>query len=144
VHLREKRNGQENEKTNQAGRWQGRRARRFEDPLLVFVSDRGPRAPVGAVSGKRKQDEPEKKEKAQNKIRGNVASRPRTRRGGGHIPERGERGGGVVLQRQAKNEGHGGRRDAWQRDEGNVRKRGAVSERKRKGKKYIKTHQVVL
>ena len=42
MHLREKRNGQENEKTNQAGRWQGRCARRFEDPLLVFVSDRGP------------------------------------------------------------------------------------------------------
>jgi hypothetical protein len=101
---------------------------------------------VGAVSGKRKrkQDEPEKKEKAQNKIRGNVASHPRTRQGGGHIPERGKRGGGVVLQRQAKNEGHGGRRDAWQRDEGNVRKRGAVSKRKRKGKIYIKTHQVVL
>jgi hypothetical protein len=52
---------------------------------------------------------------------------------GGVVPERGE--GGVESQRKAEGEGHGVRRVAKDEQDGDVRKRGAVSERQRKGNK---------
>ena len=69
-------------------------------------------------------------------------SRPRTRRGKGRA-ERWEGGGGVESQGKAEDKGLGGRSNkgnkerpnAWQRDKQggrHVRKREAVSERKRK------------
>ena len=52
---------------------------------------------------------------------------------GGVDPERGE--GGVESQRKAEGEGPGVRRVAKDEQDGDVRKRGAVSERQRKGNK---------
>ena len=61
-----------------------------------------------------------------------------TRRGREGVPERGEGGGHVESQKRPGGEGHGGRRDAWRRDEqeGDVRKRG--SQRTKKKRKEIK------
>ena len=46
------------------------------------------------------------------------------------------------MQRKAKNEGHGGRRDAWQRDEQEGEKKGSGQRTKKKRKKIKQTHQV--
>ena len=158
MHLREKGNGQENEiRKYEPGRWQGRRARRFEDSLLAFVSDRGPCAPVreGERSAEKEvKTNQKKKEKGQRprawgverhipeQDAGQRRVASQNQAGRGHIPERGEGGGGVVLQRKAKNEGHRGRRDAWQRDEQEGEKKGSGQRTKKKRKKIKKTHQV--